>query len=180
MGPHKVAQHRWVVLHWVAAHCGLPGNENAEQLTKLGAKGSQQDNSVTFQKKKTVVVLPWGHAPRGRTSTSSTAGCGHETTHGPQPTKRPHVQENEAGTITNLQMRSWRSDSRTYTAEMPASADSNDKCVANGSPATQQTLGQQEGPGEDSYIHLVDQTPSVVATEKKKMEQSQDMHTLWI
>ena len=34
------------------------------------------------------------------------AGCGHETTHGPQPTQRPNAQGNEAGTITNLQLRS--------------------------------------------------------------------------
>ena len=34
------------------------------------------------------------------------AGCGHETTHGPQPTQRPNAQENAAGTITNLYLRS--------------------------------------------------------------------------
>jgi len=32
------------------------------------------------------------------------AGCDHETTDGPQPTRRPHVQENVAGAITNLQL----------------------------------------------------------------------------
>ena len=44
------------------------------------------------------------------------AGCGHDITHGPQPTQCPHVQENEAGTITNLQLRPRRPDGRTYTA----------------------------------------------------------------
>ena len=35
-----------------------------------------------------------------------TAGCGHETTHGPHATQCPHVQGNDAGTITNLLLRS--------------------------------------------------------------------------
>ena len=42
-------------------------------------------------------------------------------------TQCPHVQENEAGTITNLQLRSWRPGGRRYTAEIPASADSKNK-----------------------------------------------------
>ena len=89
-------------------------------------------------------------------------------THGPQPTQRPHVQENEAGTITNLQLRSGRPDGRTYTAEMPTSADNKNKCVANGSPVTHQTLRQKGGTGEDGYTHLADWTLSVAAIEKKK------------
>ena len=44
-----------------------------------------------------------------------------------------HVQENEAGTIASMLMRSWRQDGRTYIAEMPTSADSKNSCVANGS-----------------------------------------------
>ena len=40
--------------------------------------------------------------------------------------------------------------------------------MANGSPATHQTLGQQGGSGEDSHIHLADWTVSVAAIEKKK------------
>ena len=39
--------------------------------------------------------------------------------------------------------------------------------VTNGCPVTHQTLPQQGGTGEDSYIHLVDWTLSVVETEKK-------------
>ena len=38
----------------------------------------------------------------------------------------------------------------------------------NGSPATHQTLRQQGGTGEDSYIHLADWTLSVAVIEKKK------------
>ena len=86
--------------------------------------------------------LPWPVA----------AGCGH----GPQLTQSPHIQENEAGTITNLQLQSWRLEGQTYAAEMPASADSKNKCVANSSPATHQTLRQQGVTGEDGHIHLAD------------------------
>ena len=50
---------------------------------------------------------------------------------------------------------------------MPASADSKTTCVANSSPATHQTLGQQERTGEDGHIHLVDWTLSVAVIEKK-------------
>ena len=57
---------------------------------------------------------------------------------------------------------------RTYTAEMPTSADSKTKCVANGSPVTHQTIRQQRGTGEDSDINLADWTLSVAAIGKKK------------
>ena len=67
---------------------------------------------------------PWGKAthwdwerrlplPRPRA-----AGHGHVTALRPQPTQCSHVQENEAGTITNLQVRSWRPDGRTYYWEV--------------------------------------------------------------
>ena len=79
-----------------------------------------------------------------------------------------HVQENEAGTITNLQLQSWSPDGQTYTAEMPTSADSKNKRVANSISATHQTRRQQGGTGEDSYIHLGDWTLGVAAIEKKK------------
>ena len=49
---HEVAQHRRVVPHWEPAHCGLTGNEKVDELAELGAKGRQQDNSITFQEKK--------------------------------------------------------------------------------------------------------------------------------
>ena len=44
--------------------------------------------------------------------------------------------------------------------------------VANSSPATQQTLGQQGGTGEDGHIHLADWTVSVAAIEKKQEKKS--------
>ena len=37
-----------------------PGNEKADELAKLEAKGRQQDNSVTFQEKKTLIRAALG------------------------------------------------------------------------------------------------------------------------
>ena len=54
------------------------------------------------------------------------------------------------------------------TLKRLSSADSKNKRVANGSPVTHQTLRQQGGTGEDSYIHLADWILSVAAIEKKK------------
>ncbi|XP_041350841.1 uncharacterized protein LOC121369832 [Gigantopelta aegis] len=38
-----------VVLQWISAHCGIPGNENADKLAKLGAAKEQEDNWVTYE-----------------------------------------------------------------------------------------------------------------------------------
>ena len=38
---------------------------------------------------------------------SAAAGCGRETKHRPQPTRHPHVQQDEAGICNNLKLRSW-------------------------------------------------------------------------
>ena len=46
---HEVAQHRRVVMPWVPSHCGLPRYDTADEIAKHGAKGRQQNNSVTFQ-----------------------------------------------------------------------------------------------------------------------------------
>ena len=42
-----------VVLRWVPGHCGIPENERADELGKLGARENQPDNSASFMKKKT-------------------------------------------------------------------------------------------------------------------------------
>ncbi|XP_041371496.1 uncharacterized protein LOC121385027 [Gigantopelta aegis] len=41
-----------VVLQWIPAHCGIPGNENADRLTKLGAAKEQEDNWVAYEEMK--------------------------------------------------------------------------------------------------------------------------------
>ena len=49
--------------------------------------------------------------------------------------------------------------------------------MANGSPATHQTLQQQGGTGEDSHVHLADRTLSIAAIEKKKKKAVHRSHT---
>ena len=91
-------------------------------------------------------------------------------THGSEATHCLHaVQENEAGTVTSLQLWPWGPDGRIYTAEMPTSADSKNRCVANGSPATHQTLRQQGGTGEDSHSHLADWTQCCSDQEEEEL-----------
>ena len=34
---HPISSVSQVVLQWIPAHCGIPGNENADRLAKLGA-----------------------------------------------------------------------------------------------------------------------------------------------
>ena len=52
---------------------------------------------------------------------------------------------------------------------MPASADSKNKRVASGSPATHQSLRQEGGSGEDGYIHLADKEGKFFCTETIKL-----------
>ena len=69
---------------------------------------------------------PWSNTVRVTTSTSVAAACHHETTrYWPQPTQRLQVQdqEDEAGTITNLQLRFWKLNSEMCIAVMPISAE---------------------------------------------------------
>ena len=35
-----------VVLQWIPAHCGIPGNEQADQLAKCGAQEEQPSTSI--------------------------------------------------------------------------------------------------------------------------------------
>lgn len=47
-------QHR-VTMQWIPSHCGIPGNERADQLAKEGAAEDQPDVSITYHQKKQMI-----------------------------------------------------------------------------------------------------------------------------
>ena len=47
--PHECT----VVLQWIPAHCGIPGNERADRLAKSGSKQPQPMPTSTYQGAKT-------------------------------------------------------------------------------------------------------------------------------
>ena len=49
---HPISSVSQVVLQWNPAHCGIPGNENADRLAKLCAAKDQEDNWVTYEEMK--------------------------------------------------------------------------------------------------------------------------------
>lgn len=44
-----------VALQWIPSHCGVPGNEEADKLARLGAQLEQPDNQVTYKEKATII-----------------------------------------------------------------------------------------------------------------------------
>jgi len=71
---HEVAQHRRVVMQWVPAYCGLPGNEKADELAKLGAKGRHKTTVSPSKKRRPSSEQPWGNALKRMTSTPLNGG----------------------------------------------------------------------------------------------------------
>ena len=51
----EVARGRRVVLQWIPAHCGVPGNEQADRLAKEGAGQEQPNNSVSYSEMRSVI-----------------------------------------------------------------------------------------------------------------------------
>ena len=51
----KLIESRRVVLQWLPAHCGISGNEKADELAKRGANMQQENFPITIQQKKTII-----------------------------------------------------------------------------------------------------------------------------
>ena len=49
--PHECT----VVLQWIPAHCGIPGNERSGRLAKTGSKQLQPTSTSTYQEAKTLL-----------------------------------------------------------------------------------------------------------------------------
>ena len=60
----ELADTNRVALQWIPSHCGIPGNEAADQLAKKGAKGIQIEEDLTFHEKKTLIKSIFRMPPR--------------------------------------------------------------------------------------------------------------------
>ena len=49
------ARSRRVALQWIPSHCGIPGNEKADELAKQGAQQKQFETCLSFEEKKTII-----------------------------------------------------------------------------------------------------------------------------
>ena len=52
---HELSNTCRVVLQWIPAHCGIPGNEQADQLAECGAQEEQASTSIHYQVKTTII-----------------------------------------------------------------------------------------------------------------------------
>ena len=157
-----------LVLQWVAAHCGLPGNEKVDELTKLGAKGGQQNNAVSFWEKGRLwerqlpllrVVAAWDSALGKRLCNVMDYAWAWDCMHGYETTCTGHNQ------LMYMKMKLTpsptyscclkRPSSGTGAKLLPTSADSETKCGASSSPATH-TPNSTAATGDDNPVHLAD------------------------
>jgi len=51
----QVAHDRRVVLQWIPAHCGVPGNELADRLAKQGARKEQPENGNSYSEIRSII-----------------------------------------------------------------------------------------------------------------------------
>ena len=51
----KLIESRRVVLQWIPAHCGISGNEKADELAKRGANMQQENLPIIIKQKKTII-----------------------------------------------------------------------------------------------------------------------------
>ena len=50
-----VGRNRRVVLEWVPARCGVPGNERADELTKIGAQEDQPNSRISLNEMRIII-----------------------------------------------------------------------------------------------------------------------------
>lgn len=50
-----LSKQQMVTLQWIPAHCGVPGNEEADKLSKLGSNSEQPETDVSLQEVKTIL-----------------------------------------------------------------------------------------------------------------------------
>ena len=51
----KLLESRRVVIQWIPAHCGISGNEKANELAKRGANMQQENILIKIKQKKTII-----------------------------------------------------------------------------------------------------------------------------
>ena len=51
----ELCRRRKTILQWIPAHCGICGNERADELAKLGSKKPQSENAVTYSEKRSLI-----------------------------------------------------------------------------------------------------------------------------
>ena len=135
-------------------------------------KGDSNTTVSPSKKRRLSSNQPWGNALRGITSASSTGGSIGVVVmrlHGPQPTQRPHVQEKikpAPSPTGNCGIEDQTAEHILQWCLFLQTARTN-ACPIAFQPYTHQTLRQQGGTGEGSYIHLADWTLSVATIEKK-------------
>ena len=58
----KLGEERNTLLQWIPAHCGIPGNEEADKLAKIGSEANDdQPSSLTYAEVKTIVKTKWNN-----------------------------------------------------------------------------------------------------------------------
>ncbi|XP_052253046.1 uncharacterized protein LOC127859587 [Dreissena polymorpha] len=51
----RLSNNHNIALQWIPAHCGVSGNEEADQLAKQGAKTEQPNTQVSYREKVTII-----------------------------------------------------------------------------------------------------------------------------